>query len=44
MLIERSNLVGATLVVARADRTEAVRRPNTGGDKPRPYEAPANAD
>ena len=42
--ISRIPLVGATFVVARNDRTKAVRPPNAGGDKPHPYEAPANAD
>ena len=30
--------VGATLVVARVDRTETVLCANTGEDKPRPYD------
>ena len=36
-------LVGATLVVARANRTKAMYRTNTGEDKPRPYDVTANA-
>ena len=36
--LRRAIAVGATLVVARVHRPEAVHYANTGEDKPRPYE------
>ena len=40
---DKACLVGATLVVARADPAKAVYRTNTGEDKPRPYDVLADA-